>query len=392
MDTLEERGVMIKNSQILEAANSVLHCKSLTPAEIRGVSSILTKGSIAIESSSDLDKDKVFQVAAALLKGTVLVVSESADSDYKQVTKVLPTNLHPAYFNSKLKTPEQRMKVLTRIKSGEFGIIYVAREEIGNPYFIDAVKNLNITLIATYGSAFPTSISELLNRLSNHPKTAVFSSEDFPRANIELRSHEIHFKQEQIEIINGFVVGSHSNETGIVYCLSNKSVDRVFSLLKSADIQAVRYGGTDSTWVEKDEALESFNNEAHRCILVSNLTLPTDKISRNDIRFTVHYDPPRSLEEYRNQISSLGLDGCPAISIVLWDDYIFGNYQGMIENDNRIDNKQRLQEAKLLMEMRDYCNTLYCLRCFLVDHFSKNQSRKVEPCGICTNCKKNHLY
>ena len=278
--------------------------------------------------------------------------------------------------------------MLTRIKDAEFDIIYVAREEIDKRDFIDAVKELDIALIATYGPAFPTSISDLLKHLNSQPKTAVFAGNVFPESNIELRSRKIDFKKNSLETIKGFVIGNHSNETGIVYCLSNKKVDQVRSLLKKARIPAERYGGENSSKNEKEQALKSFNNDAQQCILVSNLTLPTKKITRKDVRFAVHIDPPRSLEEYRDQISFLGLDGLPATSIIIWDDYDFQKYHDMLEK-SKISKGTRLEKSTLLMNMRDYCNTPDCLRCYLLDYFSKDHSKNVEPCGICTNCKNN---
>ena len=395
LNTFCERAIMTEYQQILTAARSIFGNEPLTTNEIECVRTILAKQRASIKPIQNVDKDKVFQVAAVLLEGTVLVVSHSVDSDRRQIEKLKPfepRKLHPAYFNSSLKTPTAQAKVLERIKSHEFGIVYVAREEIDNPLFIDAVEKLNITLIATYDSAFPTSILKLLERLSTSPRTTVFASNAFPNPNIELRSRELDYGKNAIEIIKGFVIGNHGHETGIIYCLSNKSVDKVYSLLQRANINAVRYGGKDSSWDEKNEALELFNDDTEQCVLVTNLTLPTNMIHRDDIRFAIHHEPPKSLEEYRSQISFLGADGLPATSILIWSHYMLDEYQGMIESDNKIDNKTRLQKSKLLKELRSYCSTMRCLQCYLMDYFGTAQSNDMEPCGICTTCKKGYTY
>lgn len=174
-------------------------------------------------------------------------------------------------------------------------------------------------------------------------------------------------------------VKSHSLESGIIYCYSRKNVDNLALLLQVAGMNALPYhaGLTDEE--------RSFNQNAFVKddvkIIVATLAFGMG-INKPNVRYVIHYDLPKSIEQYYQEIGRAGRDGENATALLL---YSYADTKKLEYFFTEKPAKEKKIAMEQLQKMADFASTTQCKRQFLLNHFGE-QKKDTSPEECCVQC------
>ncbi|MFC0777337.1 DNA helicase RecQ [Flavobacterium sp. HJSW_4] len=347
-------------------------------------------------------KSICFQLPALILPGITIVISPLIALMKDQVDSLKTNGISACYINSSQSSQEQQYYI-DNLKSNHFKLVYIAPESLS--YLDMAFNELNISLIAideahcisSWGhdfrpaytnlgylkSRFPstpilaltatadkatrTDISKQLN-LKN-PKTFIAS---FDRKNLSL---EVRPALDRVKQIIDFIENK-PNESGIIYCLSRKTTEELAEKLKKNGIQAKAYhAGLDNETRAKTQ--DQFINDD--CQVVCATIAFGMGIDKSNVRWVIHYNLPKNIEGYYQEIGRAGRDGLPAETV------LFESYADVIQLQKFASDglNSDIQLAKL-DRMKQYADAVSCRRKILLSYFGE---LVIENCGNCDICK-----
>ncbi|RGZ00962.1 DNA helicase RecQ [Clostridium sp. AM58-1XD] len=361
-------------------------------------------------------KSLCFQIPALMMDGITLVISPLISLMKDQVTALNQAGVHAAYLNSSL-TASQYYKALEYAKGGRYPIIYVAPERLETDGFLDFALHTKIAMVAVdeahcvsqWGQDFRPSylkIVDFIKKLPERPVVSAFTAtatkevrEDiidilmlreptvvttgYDRPNLYL---EVQAPKDKYAALKKFVE-THSGQCGIVYCLTRKLVEEVSDRLKADGVSVTRYhAGLSDT--ERRQNQDDFIYDRSRVMVATNAF--GMGIDKSDVRFVIHYNMPRSIEAFYQEIGRCARDQEPGECI------LFYNGQDVITNqffiDNNTDNQELDMQTRQIVAGRDrdrlrkmtyYCFTTECLRDYILRYFGEGGSN---ACGNCMNC------
>jgi ATP-dependent DNA helicase RecQ len=352
-------------------------------------------------------KSLCYQIPAICRPGVGIVVSPLIALMRNQVDILRQLGVRVATLNSSL-TGSERSKAKAALRDGKLDLLYVAPERLMMPDFLDMLDGAQIALIAIdeahcvsqWGHDFRPEylqIAELAVRFPGVPRVALTATADrqtredirrrlkldaarlflasFDRPNIR---YAIMPKTEPRRQLISFLK-SRPGESGIVYCLSRKSVEETAAGLKASGIRALPYhAGLDG-------AIRSRNQDAflkeEGLILVATIAFGMG-IDKPDVRFVAHLDLPGSLEAYYQETGRAGRDGLPAETLLLYGMQDLVLRRAMIDQSNSPTEIKRIERAKL-DALLGVCETSSCRRQAILAHFGEVMA---EPCGNCDTC------
>jgi ATP-dependent DNA helicase RecQ len=225
-----------------------------------------------------------------------------------------------------------------------------------------------LALTATADKATRTDITEQLNLVS--PKTFVAS---FDRKNLSL---EVRPALDRVKQIIDFIKDK-PNESGIVYCLSRKTTEELAEKLQKIGINAKAYhAGLDNKLRSKTQD-EFINDE---CQVVCATIAFGMGIDKSNVRWVIHYNLPKNIEGYYQEIGRAGRDGLPSETV------LFESYGDMIQLQKFASEglNAEVQLAKL-ERMKQYADALSCRRKILLSYFGELVTENCGNCDICKN-------
>ncbi len=353
-------------------------------------------------------KSLCFQIPALTLDGTTIVISPLISLMKDQVDALCEMGIKAAFINSSLSQLEYK-KIVDAAKLGEYKLIYIAPERLETDSFYELTASLSIPLIVVdeahcvseWGHDFRpsyTRIAEMIGKLPKRPVVSAFTAtatpkvkEDiekllnlkepyvlitgFDRENLYL---EVRKPSEKLEFLLDYIK-KHTDSPGVVYCATRKTVEMVCERLGKNGILAARYhaGLSDE---ERTASQEAFLNDKVQIIVATNAF--GMGIDKSNTRFVLHYNMPKTIENYYQEAGRAGRDGERAECVLLYSAADVVTNKLLIENAG--ENADKSNDYKKLQEMVDYCNTDSCLRSYILSYFGEEESG--ESCDNCINC------
>lgn len=349
-------------------------------------------------------KSLCFQIPALLLSALTIVISPLIALMKDQVDELIEIGINATYLNSTL-TFEEMKKREEDILNKNIKILYIAPERLNNKRFLDLIENIEISQIAideahcisVWGHDFRTDyteISHFINRFSKRPIVTAFTAtatiqvrkdiidqlelknpkvfvESFDRKNIYfsvIHAKENRKKEILLEILN-------REESFIIYTATIKNVEMIYEFLKENNFNIAKYHAK-MTGVDRDLEQDKFIKD--KCnIIVATLAFGMG-INKPDVRYVIHYNMPKSLENYYQEAGRAGRDGLESKAILLFSKKDIVTQKYIISNDLNLD-----EEILKLNQMIDYSNTTKCLRNYILNYFGEYRE---EDCGYCKNC------
>jgi ATP-dependent DNA helicase RecQ len=225
-----------------------------------------------------------------------------------------------------------------------------------------------LALTATADKATRKDISEQLNLVN--PKTFVAS---FDRKNLSL---EVRPALDRVKQIIDFIK-EKPNESGIVYCLSRKTTEELAEKLQKIGINAKAYhAGLDNKIRSKTQ--DEFIDDD--CQVVCATIAFGMGIDKSNVRWVIHYNLPKNIEGYYQEIGRAGRDGLPSETV------LFESYGDVIQLQKFASQglNAEVQLAKL-ERMKQYADALSCRRKILLSYFGELVTENCGNCDICKN-------
>lgn len=352
-------------------------------------------------------KSICFQLPALLFTGITIVISPLIALMKDQVDSLKANGIEACFINSS-QTENERQFFIERLQSNYIKLVYIAPESLS---FLDNIFNsLTVSLIAideahcisAWGHDFRpayTNLGYLKNRFPYTPILALTATADkatrkdisdqlnlinpktfvasFDRKNLSL---EVRPALDRVKQIIDFIK-EKPNESGIVYCLSRKTTEELAEKLQKVGVNAKAYhAGLDNKIRSKTQ--DEFINDD--CQVVCATIAFGMGIDKSNVRWVIHYNLPKNIEGYYQEIGRAGRDGLPSETV------LFESYGDMIQLQKFASQglNAEVQLAKL-ERMKQYTDALSCRRKILLSYFGELVT---ENCGNCDVCKNPPLF
>lgn len=384
------------------------------PGQQEVVDSVLAGKDALVVMPTGGGKSICYQVPALVLPGMALVVSPLIALMKDQVDALLANGIPAAYLNSTQNAAAAR-DVWDNAKAGKLKLLYVSPERLlGGSEFegmLGALQSLNISMVAideahcisAWGHDFRpeyTQLGKLRGYLPNTPVMALTATADkltradiathlnlrtdrfelvasFDRPNIYLSVQPADGRTQQI----GRFIKKRKGQAGIVYCLARKTCETLASYLEAQGIRAAAYHAGLSH-LEREKVQEGFIKDD---IDVVCATIAFGMgIDKSNVRFVLHYNLPKNLEGYYQEIGRAGRDGLASEALLFYSYADVAALTEMMQKEAASADRQSIVRAKL-ERMQQFAETPQCRRRVLLAYFGQQVQQDCGHCDVCQN-------
>jgi ATP-dependent DNA helicase RecQ len=352
-------------------------------------------------------KSLCFQIPAVIKDGTAIVISPLIALMKDQVDALRASGINAAFLNSSLNEAENRV-IIDDIRSAKIRLLYVSPERLAMPGFQSILGEISISLfaideahcISAWGHDFRPEYTKLgfLKKTFPHvplialtatadnvirrdilaqlhiPEAPVFLS-SFDRPNLSL---SVRPGRKRIEQIIEFLKG-RKNQPGIIYCLSRRATESVADRLSKKGYRAEFYHAGMSA-ADRNSVQNRFIRDDIQ-IICATVAFGMG-IDKSNVRWVVHYNLPKNIESFYQEIGRAGRDGASADTVLF---YSYGDVLTHIEMINDVsDDRRELLSAKL-DRIKQYAESEICRRRVLLSYFNEYPEHDCGNCDICKN-------
>lgn len=380
--------------------------ENFRPLQEEIIQSIFQKKDTLVLMPTGGGKSVCFQVPALLQEGICIVISPLIALMKDQVLALKANGIAAAALNSSL-SAEESAQVLRDCVDRKIKLLYLAPERLMSELsFLKSTVTISFIAIdeahciSAWGHDFRPEYTQL-HRIREYfpgiPIIALTATADkitrrdiilqlkmeepnvfvasFDRPNISLSVRKAVSGKARIDEIVRFI-RARKEEAGIIYCMSRKSTEELAGKLKLEGINAACYhAGLDTT--QRDRAQDDFINDRTR-VICATIAFGMG-IDKSNVRYVIHYNLPKNMEGYYQEIGRCGRDGSKA------DALLFYNVGDLIMlTQFAQDGKQAELNIAKLQRIQQFAEANNCRRKILLSYFGETAT---ENCGNCDSCK-----
>ncbi len=352
-------------------------------------------------------KSICYQIPALTMKGTAIIISPLISLMKDQVETLRANGIEAEALNSG-NDPAIDLVIRRKCLAGSLKLLYISPEKLlaELDYLISHIEVSLFAIdeahcISQWGHDFRpeyTQLGILRERFPDAPIMALTATADkitrhdiieqlklknarefissFDRPNLSLCVKRGYKAADKMHFILNFIK-ARPFDAGIIYCLSRKTTEKVAADLRKKGINAAPYHAGLSP-LERSQTQEQFKNDQ---LLVVCATIAFGMgIDKSNVRWVIHYNMPKSIESFYQEIGRAGRDGAPAETILFYSlaDIVqlteFAKQSG--QQDVNMDKLKRMQE---------YAESNVCRRRILLNYFSEQTDHDCGNCDVCEN-------
>ena len=364
-------------------------------------------------------KSLCFYVPALLNSGLTLVVSPLISLMNNQVSFLKSKGVKAEQINSGL-TKGMREKIFNNAQNLKYKILYLAPERLITKAFLKIANKLNVSMIiideahciSKWGKDFRPSyvkMCEFFKLLKKRPtfgcftatatkavkldilnliklKNPFFLSLGFNRENLFLDVLNVKEKLKTVKLLK--IIKNLKFENVIIYCSTRKKVEDLFYILEECGFLVAKYHAGLSL-IQRKRSQEFFLNGEKKTLVATNaFGMGVDK---KDVRYVIHFNMPKNLEEYYQEVGRAGRDGKPSFCFMFYSKHDVKINSFFIENcqNKELTEKElkilKAKEYKNLNDIMNFCRFKGCYKKYILNYFDEES----KPCvNFCGNCKR----
>lgn len=372
------------------------------------IQNILSKKDTLIIMPTGSGKSLCYQLPALIFDGLTIVISPLISLMKDQVEQLQEMGIKAVFLNSSLTYSEYQFNINLILKK-EIKLVYLAPEAMLTQKILTILSKVQVDCItideahciSEWGHDFRPEYRKLIEvrKLFQNAVCVALTATATPRVQQDIKDNlKFDKSNEFISSFNRenlFLQIIHKTEpifqtleflekfpdkSGIIYCFSRKQVDDLYQILeeKGFSVKPYHAGLSDE---ERKLNQELFIKDDVQ-IIVATIAFGMG-INKPNIRFVVHFDLPKNLEGYYQEIGRAGRDGLKSYCLLLFG---YGDISKIKYFINQKDDKERRIANIHLDALVSFCETNVCRRIPLLNYFGEKY--EVENCGMCDNCRE----
>lgn len=376
------------------------------PLQEEIIENILQKNDTLVIMPTGGGKSLCYQIPALQFPGLTIVISPLISLMKDQVEQLQEVGVNAIYLNSSLNRQEYSQAV-NHLKTGRVDLLYVAPETLLLPFMIELLEQLKVDsltideahCISEWGHDFRPeyrNIAEVRKRLPEAVCVALTATAT-PKVRKDI-AHSLGMTEKQTWIAgfdrkNLFIeikdkvnptqqvvsfIKNHKDQPGIIYCHSRNQVEILSNDLKFEGYAALPYhAGLSEN--ERTANQDAFIKDDIQ-IIVATIAFGMG-INKPNVRFVIHYDIPKNIESYYQQIGRAGRDGLKADCLMLFS---YGDIFKIRYFIDKKEGQEKITAGKQLNQLIRFVESPECRRIALLDYFG--DAIDSDNCGMCDNC------